>query len=152
MFGPSALLLCEADVVICDTGDREATAIVEQLFQPTAAHVVHLPLEEHDRLMADLLSLAHGAAIAFALSLPRTEHPVRSTTFRALEALAAAVVRESPDVYYEIQASNPHSPAALQRLQDAVTRVVAAVSAHDADAFRALLVEGQGRTPDGPRA
>jgi hypothetical protein len=51
--------------------------------------------------MADLLSLAHAAAIAFSLVLPTTEHPVSSTTFKALESLAGAVVRESPDVYYE---------------------------------------------------
>jgi chorismate mutase/prephenate dehydrogenase len=152
MFGPSALLLCEADVVICDTGDAGATSTVEKLFNSTAAHVVRLPLEEHDRMMADLLSLAHGTAIAFALALPRTEHPVRSTTFRALESLAAAVVRESPDVYYEIQAKNPHSAAALQKLQAAVARVVAAVTAQDSSAFRALLVEGQARTGEQPNA
>jgi chorismate mutase/prephenate dehydrogenase len=147
MFGPSAVLLRGADVVVCDTGDEEATAIVEQLFGPTTAHVVRLPLADHDRIMADLLSLAHVTAIAFALALPSTEHPVRSTTFRALEALAAAVVRESPDVYYEIQAMNPHSAAALERLRAALDRIIAAVTARDARRFRDLLAEGRRRTP-----
>src|SRR5262249_14887635 len=66
MFGPSAVLLRDADVVICDTGDAEATAIVEGLFQPTTARLVRLALADHDRIMADLLSLAHATAIAFA--------------------------------------------------------------------------------------
>ena len=149
MFGPSAVLLRDADVVICDTGDAEAAAAIEQLFAPTTVRVVHLPLAEHDRIMADLLSLAHATAIAFALALPTTDHPVRSTTFHALEWLAAAVVRESPDVYYEIQAMNPHSAAALERLRAALDRIVAAVTARDAPAFRALLDEGRRRTPDG---
>ena len=35
MFGPSAVLLRDADIVICDTGDAEAAATVEELFQPT---------------------------------------------------------------------------------------------------------------------
>ncbi len=147
MFGPSAVLLRGADVVVCDTGDAEATAIVEQLFRPTTAHVVRLPLADHDRIMADLLSLAHVTAIAFALALPSTEHPVRSTTFRALETLAAAVVRESPDVYYEIQAMNPHSAAALERLRAALDRIIAAVGARDAARFGGLLEEGRKRTP-----
>jgi len=148
MFGPSTILLRDADVVICETGDAETASVVEKLFHSTTAHIVHLPLAEHDRIMADLLSLAHATAIAFSLALPETEHPVRSTTFHALESLAAAVVRESPDVYFEIQAKNPHSAAALERLRTALGRVVAAVAAHDSDAFRALLEDGQRRTPE----
>jgi chorismate mutase/prephenate dehydrogenase len=149
MFGPSAVLLRDADVVVCDTGDPEATSTVEKLFEPTTVHVVHMPLSEHDGIMADLLSLAHATAIAFALALPGTGHPVRSTTFQALELLAGAVVRESPDVYYEIQAMNPNSAVALERLRAALDRIVAAVTARDSQAFRALLDEGRRRTSDG---
>jgi chorismate mutase/prephenate dehydrogenase len=150
MFGPTALLLRDADVVVCDTGDAEATAAVERLFAPTTARIVRLPLAEHDRVMADLLSLAHAAAIAFALALPESSHPVRSTTFQALERLAAAVVRESPEVYYEIQASNPHSAAALERLRSAIDRLVQAAAEPDAGAFRALFEAGRARTAASP--
>lgn len=149
MFGPSTALLRDAEVVICDTGDPGATSTVEKLFEPTTAHLVRLPLADHDRIMADLLSLAHATAIAFALALPETEHPVRSTTFKALEKLAATVVRESPDVYYEIQAMNPHSGVALERLRAALDRIVAAVTARNSGGFRTLLAEGKRRTPDG---
>jgi prephenate dehydrogenase len=120
---------------------------VERLFEPTTAHLVRLPLADHDRIMADLLSLSHATAIAFALALPETEHPVRSTTFQSLEALAAAVVRESPDVYFEIQSMNPHSAAALERLRGALDRMVTVVTARDAREFRALLEAGRKRTP-----
>ncbi len=148
MFGPSAVLLRDADVVVCDTGDAEATAVVEGLFQPTTARLVRLPLADHDRIMADLLSLAHATAIAFALALPRTEHPVRSTTFQALETLAAAVVRESPEVYYEIQAGNPHAMEALERLRRALDRIVATIQERDPSGFRSLFDEGRRRTPE----
>ncbi len=146
MFGPSISLLRDADVVICDTGDAAAARTIEQLFQPTTARLVRMPLDEHDRLMADLLSLAHATAIAFALSLPPQEHPVRSTTFGALERLASAVVRESPDVYFEIQSSNPHSAAALERLRGSVERLVQAVASGDAATFAELMRDGQRRT------
>jgi chorismate mutase/prephenate dehydrogenase len=148
MFGPSAVLLRDADVVICDTGDAFATSMVERLFQPTTARLVRLDLANHDRIMADLLSLAHATAIAFSLSLPQAEHPVHSTTFQGLEALAAAVVRESPEVYYEIQAGNPHSMEALERLGSALNRIVAAIRDRDSKGFQRLFDEGRRRTPE----
>jgi chorismate mutase / prephenate dehydrogenase len=146
MFGPATVVLRDADLVVCDTGDAEAGEAVEALFRPTTARLVRLPLAEHDRVMADLLSLAHAAAIAFALALPETDHPVRSTTFQALAGLAAAVVRESPEVYYEIQANNPGSLAAVGRLAAAVDRLLAAVRARRPEEFAALMDEGRRRT------
>jgi chorismate mutase/prephenate dehydrogenase len=148
MFGPSIVLLRDADVVVCDTGDAAATDVVEQLFRPTTARLVRVPLADHDRLMGDLLSLAHATAIAFALALPQSGHAVRSTTFQKLRSLSAALVRESPDVYYEIQAKNPHSRAALAKLRDALERVMVAASASTAEPFRALFEEGRRSTGD----
>jgi chorismate mutase / prephenate dehydrogenase len=145
MFGPSVVLLRDCDVVICDTGDLHAEREVERLFSTTTARVVHLPLDEHDRQMADVLTLAHATAIAFALALPEQPTPLRSTTLGALRSLSANVVRESPDVYFEIQARNPNSAQALTRLAAAIDRVQAAVQNNDADAFAALMQEGQAR-------
>ena len=146
MFGPSVVLLRECDVVICDTGDLAAQREVERLFSTTTARVVHLPLDEHDRQMADVLTLAHATAIAFALALPETPTPLRSTTLGALRSLSANVVRESPDVYFEIQARNPNSAQALTRLASAIDRVQTAIKNNDADAFAELMGEGQKRT------
>ncbi len=148
MFGPSVTLLRDCDIVICDTGDAHATATVEALFAPTTARLVHLPLDDHDRVMADVLSLAHATAIVFALALPEHELPVRSTTYQALESLSSRLVRESADVYYEIQSRNPYSAGALQRLRDAVERVTASIAHADVAAFRALLDEGRRHTPE----
>jgi chorismate mutase/prephenate dehydrogenase len=148
MFGPSIALLRDADVVVCDTGDDASTVEVEALFRATTARLVRLPLDDHDRIMGDLLSLAHAAAIAFALSLPEEGLPVRSTTFHALEVLASDVVRESPEVYYEIQAHNPHSAGALGKLSLALARIARVVEeGGGVEGFRALLLEGQRRTP-----
>lgn len=149
MFGPSTVLLRDVDVVVCDTGDAATVDAVERLFQPTTANLVRIPLAEHDRIMADLLSLAHATAIAFALALPDSAHAVRSTTFQALESLASSVVRESPDVYFEIQARNPYSGESLTRLRDALDRIVGAVVAGDAKSFHALFREGERRTQGG---
>ena len=146
MFGPSVVLLRDCDVVVCDTGDADAERVVEKLFAPTTARIVHLSLHEHDRLMADALTLAHATVIAFALALPDQPTPLRSTTLGALKALSADLVRESPDVYFEIQAHNPNSAAALDRLSQAVARLSAAVAGRDVEVFRELMDEGRQRT------
>lgn len=146
MFGPSVVLLRDCDVVICDTGDLHAQREVERLFSTTTARVVHLPLDEHDRQMADVLTLAHATAIAFALALPEQPTPLRSTTLGALRALSSTVVGESPDVYFEIQARNPNSAQALTRLAAAIDRVQVAVKNNDATGFTELMQEGQRRT------
>jgi prephenate dehydrogenase len=51
-------------------------------------------------------------------------------------------------VYYEIQAMNPHSRAALDRLRAALERVADAVERRDSKAFRGLMDEGRRRTPE----
>ncbi len=146
MFGPSTVVLRGADVVVCETDDEEATDLAEALFRPTTARLIRIPLLHHDRLMADLLSLAHATAIVFALALPETGPPLQSPTFRVLEGLATAVVRESSDVYFEIQADNPHSLSAIERLRAAVEELLAVVRARDRRDFHRLMEEGQRRT------
>jgi chorismate mutase/prephenate dehydrogenase len=143
MFGPAVVLLRDCDVVICDTGDDASSEEVEQLFRPTTARLLRLPLDEHDRLMADVLTLAHATVIAFSLALPDAPSPLRSTTLGALQALSTNLLNESPDVYFEIQAKNPSSSAAIERLAAAVDRVAAAVSSQDQHGFRTLMAEGR---------
>jgi prephenate dehydrogenase len=55
-------------------------------------------------------------------------------------------VRESPEVYYEIQADNPHALPAVERLGAAVERLLAAVRGRRPEEFAALMAEGQRRT------
>ena len=149
MFGPATVLLRSKDVVLCETGDEEATEEIAALFRPTTVQLVRLPLAEHDELMAHLLSVGHAAAIAFALALPDRELPVRSTTYGGLARLAANAVDQNPDVYFEIQVDNPHSLAALEGLRDAVDHVVAVVRTHRRDRFAELMEEGRRRLPPG---
>ena len=140
MFGPAAVLLRDEDVVVCDTGDAESLLQVRALFAPTTARLFEIPLEEHDRLMAEILALAHATTMAFSIAqgsdgIP----PVHSTTYRALEELALSLSQESPDVYFEIQADNPHALGAIERLEHAVARIARAVRNHDRTAFSDLM-------------
>lgn len=145
MFGPATPLLRNKEVVICDTGDAASAAVVEGLFRPTTAILVHLPLEVHDRVMADVLSLAHATVIAFTLALPEAAPAVHSNTYRALLDLASNAVEQNPDVYFQIQAHNPHSLAAIDRLRRGIDEVREVVESHRPDRFADLLRRGRER-------
>ena len=145
MFGPDTPLLRNKEVVICDTGDAEATAFVEALFAATTADLVHLGLDVHDQAMADVLSLAHATVIAFSLALPDDTPAVHSNTFRKLLDLAANAADQNPDVYFQIQASNPHSLPAIGRLLRGVEEVRSVVGSHNPTTFAELLAEGRRR-------
>jgi chorismate mutase/prephenate dehydrogenase len=146
LFGPSLASLRGADIVLCTAGDAKAEQAIRALFAPTCARLVDVSLEEHDHLMAEVLSLAHATAIAYAAACSGPT-AVHSTTQRKLAGLAASVVRESPQVYFEIQAGNPHSAAALQRLESALAALHEAVRGGDARGFAALLEKGRRKLP-----
>jgi prephenate dehydrogenase len=150
LFGPATTALRGSDVVLCDTGDVEAEEFVRELFAPTSARLVRIGLDEHDRLMADILSLAHATTLAFAgARLEGDERPVdlHSTTDGALQNLAATLVRESPEVYFEIQADNPYSGGAVSRLHRAVERLQDLVARRDLDGFRDWMGAASKRLP-----
>jgi prephenate dehydrogenase len=50
--------------------------------------------------------------------------------------------QESPDVYFEIQADNPHALGAVERLGQAVSRIAEAVRGQDREGFRRLMRGG----------
>lgn len=138
LFGPETAALRDCDVVVCDTGDAEAERVVSELFAPTSARIVRVGLDEHDRLMAEMLTLAHATTLAFAgarLEGETRSVELHSTTDRALEALAAKLVRESPEVYFEIQADNPYSGEALVRLERALGRLRRLIENRERDEF-----------------
>ncbi len=150
LFGPATSVLRGSDVVVCDTGDLEAENFVSALFAPTSARLVRVGLDEHDRLMADMLTLAHAATLAFAgarLEGEARRIDLHSTTDRALERLAATAVRESPEVYFEIQADNPYSAGAVRRLARALERLRELVEGRDAEGFASWMAAAAKRLP-----
>lgn len=143
LFGPATRVLRDLDVVVCDTGDAGAQAEAEALFEATTVRLVHVPLDEHDRWMADVLALAHAAVLAFAAALPDGPLPVRSQTLGRLSDLAWDVVHESPDVYYEIQAHNPYARHAVTRLRRCLDHLEKTVLGRDPAGFSALMADGR---------
>lgn len=149
MFGPDTLALHRRHVLVMEAGSPGAADAAAELFSGTMAEVLRLPLAAHDPLIAYVLGLSHAANLAFLTAVRESgEHAPRlarlsSVTFDRQMATAAAVARENPHLYFEIQRSNPHGDRALRSLAAAVHRLADIVRAGDEDAFVTLMREGR---------
>jgi chorismate mutase / prephenate dehydrogenase len=163
MFGPGARVLSDKVVCLCDCGDQAANARVKALFDETAATIVHLSLEEHDRLAAYLLGLSHLVNLLFARALSESGRTagelsaIGSTTFRAQMTTTESVLLEDPDLYFGIQALNPFSPEVVAGLRRALDDWSRWISDRDGASFggamrraRAWLEERDGRSAQSP--
>jgi chorismate mutase / prephenate dehydrogenase len=145
MFGPGVDLLAGRNIVICHVSDKAATQATRALFEGTTAHLVDMPVKRHDELMSYVLGLSHLVNLVFAevlaeSGLPFTEvQNVSSTTFNALLDVAQPVVHENPDLYYEIQAENGHTPELIARLRQGLDAYASSLHAKGRDDFRALM-------------
>jgi chorismate mutase / prephenate dehydrogenase len=149
MFGPGATHLIGRNVLFCDCGDRAALAAAKQLFVGVGAQLVELPLEEHDRYMGYVLGLAHLVNILYGRVLGasgldyRRLGEVASTTFAKQNATARDVLRENPDLYFEIQQLNANTPRLAAQLHAALDEILGAVARGDREAFRRVMDAGR---------
>ncbi|MBT8441426.1 MAG: prephenate dehydrogenase/arogenate dehydrogenase family protein [Gammaproteobacteria bacterium] len=149
MFGPDTELLSGRHVLFLEVGVPAATAAARELFASTMAQQIEMDLEHHDRLIAYVLGLSHALNIAFFTALAKSGEKVQglaelsSTTFDAQLDVANKVAGESPQLYFEIQAENPHNLAILNELADAVREITRAVESGDEAAFVELMEKGR---------
>jgi len=149
MFGPDALHLVGRNVLLCDCGAQGAIQEARLLFSDVGAHLHELPLEEHDRHMGYVLGLAHLVNILYGRVLAGSGldygrlGEVASTTFGKQNATAQDVLRENPDLYFEIQSLNATTPELAEQLHAALDETLTAVRNGDRDAFRRIMEEGR---------
>jgi chorismate mutase / prephenate dehydrogenase len=149
MFGPQTELLMGRNVLVLDAGNPEAADAAAQLFEHTAALTHRLPAQDHDALMAEVLTLAHATSLAFNHALAHGRRAfadldrVASTTFRRQTEISREVANENPRLYYEIQALNPESEPVLARLEAAVQTLRRLVASHDEAGFVGYMEEGK---------
>ncbi|MBN1419544.1 MAG: prephenate dehydrogenase/arogenate dehydrogenase family protein [Planctomycetes bacterium] len=113
LFGPDVELLSGKRLLIARCGHDGAVREARALFEDTTLALVEVDIEEHDRLVGQVLGLSHAINILFAAALDRSGQPLAryleaaSTTFLRQASASAEVVAESPDLYHEIQHRNP---------------------------------------------
>lgn len=154
MFGPDTHVLHGRHVLVMDVGLPEAADEAAAVFGGTMAEILRMRLAEHDPLIAYVLGLSHALNLAFLTALqesgeqaPRLAR-LSSVTFDRQLRVAAAVARENPHLYYEIQQRNPHGPAAIHNLAAAVSRLAAVIHDDDEEAFVRLMQAGRNYVSD----
>jgi chorismate mutase/prephenate dehydrogenase len=147
MWGPKTDLLASKNVVVCDVGDPEANRAARALFEDTAANLLEMPIEEHDRHMARVLGLPHAINLVFGHAMEENGYTLASLahlggpTFQKQLAVTREVASENKDLYYEIQRLNPHTPEMLALLRRSLDEFEQAVAARDA--FRAYMSDAE---------
>ncbi len=149
MFGPDTKLLSGRHLIFCDAGAADATAAAKELFAPTMVEQIDMGLQDHDRLIAYVLGLSHALNIVFFTALadsgeaaPRLAH-MSSTTFDSQLLVAAAVAKDNPRMYFEIQNLNRFGLDPLDALCAAAETIRKVVSSGDETAFISLMEKGK---------
>ena len=149
MFGPETRLLSGHHLIFCDVGVPEANQAAKELFNSTMVEQIDMGLDDHDRLIAYVLGLSHALNIAFFTALAESGEAapklatMSSTTFDAQLLVSAAVARDNPHLYFEIQNLNKFGTEPLDALCDAANRIREAVVSNDQAGFVELMEKGR---------
>ena len=149
MYGPDTRLLSGRHLIFCDVGDASATAAAKELFAATMVEQIDMGLEDHDRLIAYVLGLSHALNIAFFTALAESGEAapklaqMSSTTFDSQLLVSAAVAKDNPHLYFEIQNLNKFGLGPLDALCEAVARIRETVAGGDENAFVELMQKGR---------
>ena len=149
MFGPDTELLSGRHLIFVDVGCPTATASAKELFAPTMVEQINMGLDDHDRLIAYVLGLSHALNIAFFTALAESGEAaprlatMSSTTFDAQLLVSAAVARDNPHLYFEIQKLNEFGLGPLEALCDATARIRDLVKAGREGEFVEMMRKGR---------
>jgi prephenate dehydrogenase len=144
MFAPSLGIAGRPVAAVVVHGGDRAEALLADIAR-WGGRVVRMTADEHDRTTAATQGATHAAILAFGLALhalgtrPGTLEHTAPPPHRTLLALLARLLSQSPDVYWDIQAANPHAAAARTALADGLRRITALVDDGDAAGFAAEI-------------
>ncbi len=139
MWGPNTDLLADKNLLVLHCGHEDATEAARQLFTHTAVHVLDMPVEAHDSVMAYTLGLPHAMNILFADVLRAGPHGFDhldhhgGPTFTKQVNIARELAGENRHLYYEIQTLNDHTPEVFNAIRSALDELKA--SLEDREAF-----------------
>lgn len=149
MYGPDTGLLSGRHLIFVDVGAPAATREAKELFASTMVEQLDMGLEDHDRLIAYVLGLSHALNIAFFTALAESGEAapklarLSSTTFDAQLLVSAAVAKDNPHLYFEIQNLNEFGLGPLDALCDSVSRLRELVAGGDEAGFVRMMEQGR---------
>jgi prephenate dehydrogenase/chorismate mutase len=113
LFGPNTRLFSTSSIVQVNHTNSK---FIQNLFPTFLLHKMNW--KDHDKLAAWILSLPHALALVFARTLAQNLHKnpkaITGPSYESMLEFARKVLQENPDVYFEIQSTNPFSKKTLK--------------------------------------
>jgi len=149
MFAPSLGFAGQSTAVIDVRRGPIADAFIT-LMESWGCRLVFMSAEQHDRYTAILQTLTHAVVLVFGMSLQKLEYdlsdvePVMPPPHRTLLALIARILSADPEVYWDIQSSNPYAAEARTALESSAKEFSTLVENQDQHDFEKLMTSMTG--------
>ncbi|SNS06412.1 prephenate dehydrogenase/arogenate dehydrogenase family protein [Actinoplanes regularis] len=146
MFAPSLGMRGRPVAAIVAHGGERVEGFLAEI-TGWGGRVVRMSAVEHDRIAAVTQSMTHAAILAFGLAVRDLGLPLETLAATAppphqsMLALLARLMSQSPEVYWDIQAANPHAAHGRAALADGLRRLADLVDAGDTHGFDDALGE-----------
>ncbi len=145
MFGPSVRSLRRQKVVACPVRPGPLGQWLCAELGRMGMELIESDPVTHDRMMAVIQVLVHFSAIVMGEALRRTGLAVQdslrftSPIYRLELAFVGRLFTQNPDLYAEIEMSNPHGPEVRRCFLEAAGDLEAATNDGDRERFRAMF-------------
>ncbi|MCP3902387.1 MAG: bifunctional chorismate mutase/prephenate dehydrogenase [Planctomycetes bacterium] len=145
MFGPTVRSLRRQKVCVCPlrTGPRAEWLLGE--LRRMGCELIETTPAAHDRMMAVVQVLVHFSTLVMGEALRRSgvsvEESLRFTSpiYRLELAFVGRLFAQAPDLYAEIEMTNPQGSSVRRHFRDAAQRLEDVISDGDRAAFHALF-------------
>ncbi len=141
MFGPDTDLLVDKNILICRGEGLSSEEAAALYFHSTSAELVMIDIDQHDQDMLSTLGLTHFINLLFGISLCEQALPIDqakkrggSTFFEQFET-TRALFSENHELYFDIQALNPHSSELYEKLRKVLDRLEQLIQTKDKKGF-----------------
>jgi len=138
LFGPG-LDWAGRSIVVTDLRPPRFPERLTEFLKGSGLEIIRLDAEHHDRLAAEAQAQLHAAIVAFVMSASADGMAFATPPNRIMRMLAARILTGEPQVYWEIQTSNPFAGQARRRFIDAMQELDAVCVGGDQEGFSRLL-------------
>jgi chorismate mutase/prephenate dehydrogenase len=147
MFGPTVGTLRRQKVVWCPVRTGVLAAWLKDEFGRMGVELVETTPETHDRMMAVVQVLVHYSTLVMGDALRRTgvdlEQSLAFTSpiYRLELAFVGRLFTQDPDLYAEIEMSNPHGKEVRRCFRDAAAQLAETIETGDRGEFRHAFLQ-----------
>jgi len=145
MFGSSVRSLRRQKMILCPVRKGNLTEWIETELGRLGLDLVITDPVTHDRFMAVVQVLVHFRTIVTGEALRRTQVSISesldftSPIYRLEMAVVGRLFAQDPDLYAEIEMTNPYGKEARQHFTDAAHAVEEVVASGDREGFRKIF-------------